>query len=758
MMRYSEISRDLSSDNLRYVEFVGQNDECTAREASPMSDVSNGSGPLVSQQSPVTSACRRHRNVRSKRLYIDDEADDDDDDDYGQAHNYDNISLGNNRNNFSGFYAGLRSSKRFSSGSGSNSSVNGTANGAATIAYVRQRKDSTKSTQSCRFDAESPHKHNGGGISKSLNIKGSRRKHSIGCLNAFSSSPDSPGNYYGVGAGPPSLKSHSLPGHTSTKSSTSLDATLLSALRIPADELANQLTLLDFPVFAAIQPDELTSCAWTKKDKHTITPNIVAFTKRFNHTSFWVVQEILSGDQPKQRAEILAHFIKVAKKLHELNNLHSLFAIISAMQSASIYRLKKTWAYLAKKDKHSYERLSDIFSDQNNWENLRAYLESLRLPCIPYLGLFLTDLIYIDLAYPQKNGIEPEQRRNRMNNILRVISNYQESNYTSIMPKESTQKYLTSIRYIEELQNIFEEEQYKKSLKLEPISPLAPSSSSCSSKESFNVDVVTPALACLNLSPAKTVGSVRLPNSSGVKFIPGHRKCRSLGTNIFGRTNASTNNDGINASINGGACSDGHRHHHGHLMHPHHHHHLHELQIQPRHLLDDSVLEQPQCGASTPNGSLHTSDSSCHLHDVSTLQIPTDEEGAGNTLQGCVRRKTVQKEGRKPAVASWQRYYLQIWANSLVYFPPKSFKGSERSDFKREPCKVCPLEGWFAQVVINPKHKNTFELYHRSLGTIYKFRTDSPQATQLWCSTICKIALQQNRTPKALPVNLMSFE
>lgn len=45
------------------------------------------------------------------------------------------------------------------------------------------------------------------------------------------------------------------------------------------------------------------------------------------------------------------------------------------------------------------------------------------------------------------------------------------------------------------------------------------------------------------------------------------------------------------------------------------------------------------------------------------------------SFQGCVRRKTVLKDGRKPTVASWQRYWLQIWANSLVYFPPKSFKG-----------------------------------------------------------------------------------
>lgn len=99
-------------------------------------------------------------------------------------------------------------------------------------------------------------------------------------------------------------------------------------------------------------------------------------------------------------------------------------------------------------------------------------------------------------------------------------------------------------------------------------------------------------------------------------------------------------------------------------------------------LIDDSLLED----SNVQHNSLHISVQPDNIstgsseeiipfddHDTSIINVDSPTEGLN--FQGCVRRKTVLKDGRKPTVASWQRYWLQIWANSLVYFPPKSFKG-----------------------------------------------------------------------------------
>uniref|UniRef100_A0A9J8A2B1 Ral GEF with PH domain and SH3 binding motif 1 n=2 Tax=Cyprinus carpio TaxID=7962 RepID=A0A9J8A2B1_CYPCA len=251
-----------------------------------------------------------------------------------------------------------------------------------------------------------------------------------------------------------SSSSESLDGR-SLDSAKSFDAVVFDMLKVTPEEFASQITLMDAPVFKAIQPEELASCGWNKKEKHSLSPNVVAFTRRFNQVSFWAVREILTAQTLKIRAEILGHFIKIAKKLLELNNLHSLVSVVSALQSAPIFRLSKTWALISRKDKATFEKLDFLTSKEENYNRMREYIRSLKMaPCIPYLGIYLFDMTYIDSAYPASDSIiETEQRTNQMNNLLRIISDLQVScKYDHLVMLPHVQKYLMSVRYIEELQ------------------------------------------------------------------------------------------------------------------------------------------------------------------------------------------------------------------------------------------------------------------------------------------------------------------
>lgn len=565
-----------------------------------------------------------------------------------------------------------------------------------------------------------------------------------------------------------SSSSDSLEGQSCDYASKSYDAVVFDVLKVTPEEFASQITLMDIPVFKAIQPEELASCGWSKKEKHSLAPNVVAFTRRFNQVSFWVVREILTAQTLKIRAEILSHFVKIAKKLLELNNLHSLMSVVSALQSAPIFRLTKTWALLNRKDKTTFEKLDYLMSKEDNYKRTREYIRSLKMvPSIPYLGIYLLDLIYIDSAYPASGSImENEQRSNQMNNILRIIADLQVScSYDHLTTLPHVQKYLKSVRYIEELQKFVEDDNYKLSLRIEPGSS---SPRLVSSKE----DLAGPSSgsSSARFSRRPTCPDASVAGSLPTPPVPRHRKSHSLGNNMMCQLSVVESKSATFPSE------------------------------KARHLLDDSVLEprSPRRGlalassSAVTNGlSLGSSESSEFSEEMSSglesrgrlyatlgpnwrvpvrnsprtrscVYSPTGpcictlgSSAATPTMEGPLRRKTLLKEGRKPALSSWTRYWVILSGSTLLYYGAKSLRGTDRKHYKSTPGKKVSVVGWMVQLPDDPEHPDIFQLNNPDKGNVYKFQTGSRFHAILWHKHLDD-ACKSNRPQ--VPANLMSFE
>ncbi|XP_031746939.1 ras-specific guanine nucleotide-releasing factor RalGPS1 isoform X4 [Xenopus tropicalis] len=461
-----------------------------------------------------------------------------------------------------------------------------------------------------------------------------------------------------------SSSSDSMDGQSSDYANKSYDAVVFDVLKVTPEEFASQITLMDVPVFKEILPEELASCGWNKKEKHILAPNVVAFTRRFNQVSFWVVREILTAQTLKIRAEILSHFVKIAKKLLELNNIHSLMAVVSALQSAPIFRLTKTWALLNRKDKTTFEKLDYLLSKEDNCKRMREHIRSLKMvPCIPYLGLYLLDIIYIDSAYPASGSImENEQRTNQMNNILRIIADLQVSCiYDHLVTLPHVQKYLKSVRYIEELQKFVEDDNYKLSLRIEPG----------------------------NSSP-------RLVSSK--EDLAGSSESSEFSEEVSAGLDSSTRSERASAWIHTGMAT-----------------------VRPTGAYSSFV------GSSS----------------------------SAIAMEGPLRRKTLQKEGKKPTLASWTRYWVTLSGSTLLYFGPKSLRGNERKHYKSTPSKKVSILGWMVVLPDDPEHPNIFQLNNPDKGNVYKFQTSSRFHAILWHKHLDD-ACKSTRPP--VPANLMSFE
>ena len=169
----------------------------------------------------------------------------------------------------------------------------------------------------------------------------------------------------------------------------------LSIMDFDPMELARQLTVKESRIFCSILPEELLDTEWMKKSG-SLAVNVRAMSTLSTDLAHLVSDSILQLEEPKKRAVVIKHWIKIASKCLELNNYDSLMAIICSLNSSMISRLKRTWEVISQKTKSNLEYLRGIVDVSRNYSVLRHRIQSHVPPCLPFVGTYLTDLTFVD--------------------------------------------------------------------------------------------------------------------------------------------------------------------------------------------------------------------------------------------------------------------------------------------------------------------------------------------------------------------------
>jgi son of sevenless-like protein len=161
------------------------------------------------------------------------------------------------------------------------------------------------------------------------------------------------------------------------------------------------------------------------------------------------------------------------QKCRTLNNFSNLTSIISALGTAPIARLKRTWDQVPARTQTVLENMRRIMASTRNFGEYREALHAANPPCIPFfgrrlhthvikqtmgtlanvsvffffsLGVYLTDLTFIEDGIPsimKKGNLINFAKRAKTAEVIRDIQQYQNAPY-SLQPVPELQDYILS--------------------------------------------------------------------------------------------------------------------------------------------------------------------------------------------------------------------------------------------------------------------------------------------------------------------------
>jgi son of sevenless len=163
-------------------------------------------------------------------------------------------------------------------------------------------------------------------------------------------------------------------------------------------EFAQQIALISFDCFKKIKHSELHHMNWNAKKKNILSPNLTNLIQKFNQVRNWIISSILSEKRVKKRAELWEYILRVIIHLYEIGDFNSSKFFISGINSGPVYRLRYTRSLVSTSLLETFKTLEQDTAQNNR--TFRKIMNERKPPLVPYIGICLIDLTFIEEGNP----------------------------------------------------------------------------------------------------------------------------------------------------------------------------------------------------------------------------------------------------------------------------------------------------------------------------------------------------------------------
>ncbi|TMW60570.1 hypothetical protein Poli38472_000612 [Pythium oligandrum] len=228
-------------------------------------------------------------------------------------------------------------------------------------------------------------------------------------------------------------------------------------IRVDAINFAEQCTVLSHALFTTIPVEDFIVAG----SKAAHSNQFTAAKRWFQHLSAYVINAVLIEETYEDRAEMIGYFLEVADSCLALRNYDSLAAILYALQSTAIQRLRRTMEYLSDASKKLLTQMQSL-SDKGCRE-MNKFMHTAQNPVMPYIGLYLQSYVGLNELPVFENGeLVNETRLRRLGDLVMEIMHRK-----SVVYALPLNENINNLLFVE-LPYDTDESRYTRSLRLEP--------------------------------------------------------------------------------------------------------------------------------------------------------------------------------------------------------------------------------------------------------------------------------------------------